>query len=204
MIELFHAPRSRSNRVVWLLEEMGLPYTARSVKLGEKPPELLVHNPCGTLPLMLDGDVVLFESVTIMEYLAETYGPTDLVIARDDPEYWAYRQLLLFGEATLAGPLNAIIGTTFMAPPEQKQNFTVDVIRQGFKKRVGYVTQRLAMGPYMVGDRFTLADISVGYGLDLALKVEMFGLKELVPQEVADYAARITDRPAYRRMVAVR
>lgn len=204
MIEIYHAPRARSNRVIWLAEEMGLTYRARIIRLGEKPPEMLAHNPGGTVPLMIDGDRALFESVTIMEYLAETYGPTDLVIGHDEPAYWDYRQLLLFGEATLAGPLSALVGTTLMAPKDERRNFTTGVIREGFKKRLGVIAQRLETSDYVAGDRFTIADISAVYAIILALQIEIFGLKDTIAEALVSYAQRLIDRPAYQRMLAVK
>ena len=204
MIEIYHAPRARSNRVIWLAEEMGLAYQARILKLGEKPPEILAHNPGATVPLMIDGDIVLFESVTIMEYLAETYGPTDLILAHNEPGYWDFRQILLFGEATLAGPLNAIVGTTLMAPQEERRNFTTEVIREGFRKRLGVIARRLEASDYVAGGRFTIADISAVYAIIFALQIEIFGLKDTIAEELVSYAQRLIDRPAYQRMLGVK
>ena len=107
MLKLFHAPRSRGVRVVWLLEEMGVPYQIEPVALGKPSPEMAAHNPAMTIPVLVDGEVVLTESVTMLEYVADTYGPTPLARTAAQPDYWQYKQLLLFGEATLAGPLNA-------------------------------------------------------------------------------------------------
>jgi glutathione S-transferase len=204
MIEIFHAPRSRSNRAIWALEEMGVPYTVRSVARGEeKPPELYAHNPGGTLPLMVDGDTVIFESVTIMEYVAETYGPTPLALQLRDPDYWTYRQMLMFGEASLGGPLTAIVPTMLRGPEDQRQNYTAEVIRGSFKKRLGVVSLNLGTGPYIAGEAFTLADISVQYVLDLA-QIPALGLGDLIPADVAAYSARLTERPAYQRMKTVK
>ena len=203
MLKIYHAPRSRSNRAIWLLEEMGAPYETVSLVLGApKPPEFLKHNPAETVPLMIDGDVVLFESITIMEYIAATYGPTPLALPDDHPNHWQYRQMLVFGEATLAGPLNAIIATMFRAPDDQKKTFTMDAVRTGFGKRIGVVAQRLDEGRYMAGDTFTLADISVGYGVNQAA-IDVFELKHLIPETVLEYLKRVVDRPAYQRMTQV-
>ncbi len=205
MIKLYHAPRARSNRPVWLLEEMGVPYAVEILTLGApKPPEFKLHNPADTIPLMIDGDVVLFESITILEYIAATYGPTPLALEPGHRDYWTYREMLVFGEATLAGPLNAIVATAFRAPDDQKQNYTMDVIRASFAKRLGVISQRLAKGSYMAGDDFTLADISVGYGVGLALAAPAFELAPLIPDDIGDYVKRLTDRPAYQRMTQVK
>lgn len=203
MIRIHHMPRTRSLRVVWLAEEMGLAYETVPETLRTPSEVMLAHNPGRTIPLMVDGDLVLSESVTMLEYLAETYGPTPLTLKPDHPNYWDYRQMLLFGEATLAGPVNALIGTAFMAPEGQKDNFTAQVVRDSFGKRLGVVSRRLAKGPYVAGDDFTIADISVSYPIGLALAFDALGLKALVTPELADYHARLTARPAYQRAVAV-
>ncbi len=204
MIEIYHSPRARSNRVLWLCEEMGLPYTPHVIGLREKPPALLAHNPGGTIPLMIDGDTVLFESMTICEYLTETYGPTDLVLHKDEPGYWDYRQMLDFGEATLAAPLTAIVGTVLSNPRGSHDNATIDVIRHSFRSRLGVLAARLHKADYVSGGRFTIADISAVYGIILALKNDIFGLKDAIAEDLVTYAQRMIDRPAYQRMLAVK
>lgn len=203
MIKIHHMPRTRSLRVVWLAEEMGLSYEAVPENLRTPSEVLAANNPGKTIPLMVDGDLVLSESVTMLEYLAETYGPTPLALQPGHPNYWDYRQMLLFGEATLAGPVNALVGTAFWAPDDQKDNFTAKVVRDSFAKRLGVVSQRLAKRPYVAGDNFTIADISVVYPIGLALGLEPLGLKSLVTPDLVDYQARLSERPAYQRAIAV-
>jgi glutathione S-transferase len=204
MIEIYHAPRTRSNRVVWLCEEMGLPYTVHLCEILKPPPEIVEKNPGGTYPLTLDGDVVLFESVVTLEYLTETYGPTDLVIGRDEPGYWDYRQVLHWGEATLAAPINAIVGTAYLAPEDQRHNITSKVITLSMKKRLGLLADRLKSSDYVAGNRFTIADISAAYAVILALRTEILGLKDLIAEDLIAYAQRLIDRPAYQRMLKVK
>lgn len=204
MIRLFHAPRTRSIRVVWLCEEMGVPYEVQSCSLRDIPDELKAHNPGGTLPLMIDGDLVLAESVTMLEYVAETYGPTPLHLTAADPDWWDYRQQLMFGEATLAAPIGAIVGTIFSAPEEEQQNFTVNVIKGLLKKRLAAVEKRLQTSDYVVGGRFTLADISVGYAVNLMVSVPMLGLDSLISDPVRAYYHRLAARPAFQRMTKVK
>src|ERR1700761_8572796 len=95
----------RGLRVVWLLEEMGLPYSLRPVDLlkgAESDPEFIAVNPGGFIPAMTDGDVTMVESIAIMEYLMGRYGPTPLAPQPRDPAFPAYQQFLLLGEAGLA------------------------------------------------------------------------------------------------------
>jgi len=89
VITLFHAPRTRSQKVMWMLEEMGLDYEVRPVAFMERDSdaEFLALNPAGFLPVMKDDDTVLLESAAMMEYIAARYGPTPLVPSPTDETY---------------------------------------------------------------------------------------------------------------------
>jgi glutathione S-transferase len=104
MITVWGGQTSRSIRVVWVLEEMGLPYRVRQVDMqaAEQDPEFLAVNPADYIPAIQDGDVVMVESIAIMEYLMARYGPTPLAPAPQDPTFPAYQQFLHLGEAGLA------------------------------------------------------------------------------------------------------
>lgn len=198
-MKIYHAPRSRSLRVLWAAEELGASYEAAPASFARPDPEFLAANPAGTLPAMVDGEVVMTESVAIMMYLASKHGPTPLAIEPGDARYPEYLQFLLFGEASLAAPLNALVGTKFIAPEDQKQNFTVDIITRSFHRRLALVERQLQRGDYMVGEAFTLADISVGYALGLADMLELGDVSDAIKA----YAKRLTSRPAYQRAEAV-
>jgi glutathione S-transferase/3-isopropylmalate dehydratase len=101
MITVWGGQTSRSIRVVWLLEEMGLPYAVRQVDMlaAEQDPEFLAVNPANYIPVIQDGEVVMVESIAIMEYLMARYGPTPLVPSPHDPAFPAYLQFLHLGEA---------------------------------------------------------------------------------------------------------
>src|SRR6476661_2998689 len=104
MITVFGGSLSRSLRVVWLMEEMGLPYRVRPVDMLADAPDLefLAANPAGYIPVLEDADVTMVESIGIMEYLLARYGPTPLAPAPSDPSFPAYQQFLHLGEAGLA------------------------------------------------------------------------------------------------------
>jgi glutathione S-transferase len=176
----------------------------QTCSLREPPEELISHNPGATLPLLVDGDRALAESVTMLEYIAETYGPTPLALHADDARFWDYRQMLMYGEATLSAPIGAVVGTMFNAPEDQRDNATVHVIRELLRKRLRVVQMRLKDRPYMMGDDFTLADISVVYPINLMLGVKQLGLADLITPEMADYEQRLVARPAFQRMLKVK
>jgi len=188
----------RGFRVVWLLEEMGLPYRLRQVDLlagAENDPEFLAINPAGFIPAIQDGDVTMVESIAIMEYLIARYGPTPLAPAPHDPAFPAYLQFLQAGEASLAGTIQLVGVSRNFAPESERDNWGARWTLEQFTRQLGHVTRRLEHAPYMAGETFTAADISVAYALTLALKFAGIALGEA---EQA-YRARCTARDAYRR-----
>lgn len=170
MITVFGGQTSRSLRVVWLMEEMGLPYTLRQVDMlaPVRDPEFLAINPADFIPAIRDGGVTMVESIAIMEYLMARYGPTPLAPAPTDPCFPAYQQFLHMGEAGIATLLMPVVVSNFMAPEAERRNWGADWSLSVAKKRLRLVADRLARSPYLAGDAFTAADISVTYALDFA------------------------------------
>jgi len=188
----------RGFRVVWLLEEMGLPYRLRPVDLlvgVENDPEFLAINPAGFIPAIQDGDVTMVESIAIMEYLMARYGPTPLAPGPHDPAFPAYQQFLHLGEAGLAASIYFVNGARNLAPEAERHNWSAGQALDVFETRLGLVTRQLARSPYLAGEAFTAADISVTYALQLAQRSVGFPLGEA---ERA-YVARTSGRDAYQR-----
>jgi glutathione S-transferase len=188
----------RGFRVVWLLEEMGLPYRLRPVDLlagVEKDTEFLAINPAGFIPAIQDGNVTMVESIAIMQYLMGRYGPTPLAPDPRDPAFPAFQQFLHLGEAGLAASIYFVVGARNFAPEAQRQNWSAAQAQKVFDSRLGLVRRQLARTPYLAGERFTAADISVTYALELA---ERAGGVILGETERA-YVARTAGREAYKR-----
>ena len=188
----------RGFRVVWLLEEMGLPYRLRPVDLlagVEKDTEFLAVNPAGFIPAIQDGDVTMVESIAIMEYLMARYGPTPLSPDPHDPAFPAYQQFLHLGEAGLAASIYFVVGARHFAPEAERHNWSAGQALGVFESRLGLVTRQLARSPYLAGEAFTAADISVTYALQLAQRAG-----GVTPGEVERaYIARTSGREAYKR-----
>ena len=197
MITVWGGQTSRSIRVVWLLEEMGLPYRIRQVDMlaPERDPEFLVVNPDDYIPAIQDGDVVMVESIAIMAYLLARYGPTPLAPDPHDPNFAAYQQFLHLGEAGLATLMMPVVVSRFLAPEAERENWGATWCLGAFQKRLKLVNQRLASSPYLAGEDFTAADISVSYALNLGQRNCGITLGEA---EQA-YLARTTGRDAYKR-----
>jgi glutathione S-transferase len=201
MITVYGAPPTRALRVLWMLEEMGLPYEIRRVDFAARAEdaEFTAINPAAAFPAMRDGEVAMMESCAILEYLAARYGPTPLAPAADDPAFPAYLSFLHFGEASLAGPMNVIIASRFLAPEGEKRNWGAGWVVDNFVRKSAALVQRLGESPYMAGPEFTAADISCGYAIGFARSL---GAGDKLDPVLGEYLARLTARPAYQRAAA--
>jgi len=196
MITVFGGQTSRSLRVVWLMEEMGLEYRVRQVDMladGEDA-EFLAVNPARFIPAIQDGDVTMVESIAIMEYLMARYGPTPLAPKPDDPAFPDYQQFLHLGEAGLATLMMVPLVSRYFAPASERQNWGAGWARECVERRLKLVTRQLARSPYLAGETFTAADISVTYALQLGGNHAGIVLGEA---EQA-YIARTTGRKTYQ------
>lgn len=198
MITVYGAFPTRSLRVIWALEELGLEYALHPVDLRVRmsDAEFIALNPAGFLPAMRDGDVAMVDSIAILEYLIARYDDGLLAPAPGDASFPDYQQFLHLGESGMAAFLNIVVGSKFMAPDAEKDNFGARMAGRMFESRLGLVKRQLARAPMMAGARFSAADISVVYALGMA---ERLGLGAGFGPEIEDYRARIAERPAFRR-----
>jgi glutathione S-transferase len=197
MLKIYHTPPSRSVRIVWLCEEMGLPYQSITVPFGGEPtPEFAAASPLGQLPAIEEGDVRMIESIAIMQYLMARHGPTKLAVAPDEYDFPAYLQFLEFGEAGLCSIGNALVATKFRAPEEAKKNWTTDYIVGAMRKRLEVVARHLKGRDYLAAGRFTAADISVGFGIGV---YKYFGVVKQVDPVIEAYHQRLMARPAFQK-----
>lgn len=201
MLKIYHSQGARSLRVLWLCEEMGVPYETAEASFFKPSDEFKSVNPLGTVPAMVDGDVRMIESVAMMIYIMAKYGPTDLEVKPNEPGYADYLQFLLFGEAGVAAYGNPLVATRFMAPEDQKQNWTAGYLKNAIIKRLEFVGDKLGGKPNVAADRFTAADISVAY---IVTGAKFAGIDEDIPASVKDYVRRLHERPAYQRAAAVK
>jgi glutathione S-transferase len=200
-MKLYHCQGARSLRCLWALEEMGLPY---ELVVLQFPPR--VHhkdyrsvNPLGTVPTFVDGDVTLTESAAICQYLAEGYGPTPLAVAREEKDYGAYLNWLHRSDATLTFPLTLVFRYATLEPEERRQPQVVEDYRKWFLGRWKSVEQGLEARDYLCAERFTMADICVGYALHFARSL---GVEEAFTPNVTRWWERITARAAYKKAAA--
>lgn len=198
MIRIFGGSGTRSIKVAWMAEEMGLEYEIVPVDVfsPDRPAEFLALNPMGSVPALQDGEVVMAESCAMLEYLGGRYGPTPLVPGPGEPNYPAYLQFLHWGEASFGAVLGVAMGSRFFAPPEERDNWGGKAAIDMAIRRSILPATALKQRPYVAGDSFTAADISVSYALDLA---QFLGFRNRLDPVLADYHERLKERPAQQR-----
>ena len=206
MMTVYSAPNTRAIRVIWVLEEIGAKAEIKSMPYPPRQhaPDYFAVNPTGMVPLLIDGEVRLSESMAICDYLATKHG-SPLVVAPDDPERPEFLQWLWYGESTLMTPLSRLnIVRQVERQFERKGGPEVDALIAGARDHVGerlkMLEQRLEGRDFLVAGRLNLADISVSYPLHL---VGMLGVDNLLGPRSVAYHERLRARPAYGRAIAL-
>ncbi|HSG89801.1 MAG TPA: glutathione S-transferase family protein [Pseudomonadales bacterium] len=205
-MKLWHCTGARSLRALWALEELGLPYEVHVMKF---PPRIfeksfLDANPLGTIPYFEDGETRMTESTGICHYLVERYGKHEFGLQPDHPQYGAYLNWLYHSDATLTFPQTIALRYFILEPTPEKQPVGVDY-GKWFFARLRMLDARLADHDWLVDDRFTIADIAVGFALVLAESIQLGERcgRSFEPQTAA-YLARLRARPAFQRADAIR
>ena len=215
MIVVHHLNNSRSQRVLWLLEELGLPYEIKRYQRDAKtmlaPPELRAIHPLGKSPVLTDGNLTLAESGAIVEYLVEMYGNADscatLSPEHGTPEYLRYRYWLHYAEGSLMSPLLLKLifdkiessPMPFFAKPIAKAisgKTKSSFILPQLKTHLDYLEAELGKSTWFVGNEFSAADIQLSFPIEAA--AARGGLDASRPK-LMDYLKRIHARPAYQK-----
>ena len=197
-MKLFHCYNSRSLRPLWCLEEMDLDY---ELEIMPFPPRFeregyLDINPLGTVPAFTDGGITLTESTGICQYLVQKYGPTPLAVTPDEPEYGDFLNWLYRSDATFTFPLALILRYTKLEPKERMNPQVVEDYTIWFFSRIRAVEAALDGKEFLVADRFTIADIAVGYALHFGMRL---GLSERYKPNTTRYLQALLQRPAFQR-----
>jgi glutathione S-transferase len=193
MMRLYEFAPTRSIRARWTLQELGVDFEVVSVNLlaGEhRQPEFLAINPAGKVPVLVDGDQVLSESVAITIYLAEKYPDKGLIPRQGDTRAQAMRWLL-FTTTELEQPLWRIARHTALYPEEKRLPGDVALAREDFTAMAKVLDQHMVEREFVVGDGVTIADFVLAYTLDWA---QMVGLLDGLPR-LEGYMERMYDRP---------
>ena len=202
MMKLYSATQSRGVRPRWLLEEIGAPYELVRVNLtaGEqKKPAYLAINPNGTVPTLVDGDLTLFESAAICQYLADKFPDKRLAPPAGTPARGLYYQWIHYAMSGLEPPAVAIFLHTIQKPEAERIPAIVQESRRQLTAALDVVERALAGRNYILGDDFTAADVMIGSTLAWA---QMMGLIGDGHKATGAYLARVTGRPAFQRASA--
>ena len=201
MIKIFHAPGSRSVRIIWLLEELGLDYELEVLKRGEVNESFIEASPFSKLPTIIDGDIVMSESVAIVQYILQKYGDGRLEPDHDSNQYAEYLQWLNFGESVLIDPIVSILINKVFRPEEHRHEYSVQSAEKSFAKMIKTLNSIMEGRTYIMGDDFTAADIINGYTLRLADNLQLLP-GEPGTENVVNYFKSLASRDAYQKAIS--
>ena len=198
MLKLHFAPNSRAGRIVWLLEELELPYELNRMDFHPKDLKSDEHrerHPLGRVPVLEDGDVTIYESGAIVEYVLERHKKGGLKPTVDAPEFPAYLQWFHYCEGMVMPPINTIVVQTILLPPERRDEKALNQAQRLLTKALLPVDEALAGKDYLIGD-FSAADVMLGHACFMSNRSgcvtdEMTNLK--------GYIDRIAARPAFQK-----
>jgi glutathione S-transferase len=195
MYKIVGFPRTRAMRVLWLLEELGEAYEIEPAMPQSETARAL--NPSGKVPILVDGDAAITESVAICTYLADKHGKFTfpagtLERARQD----SFTQ---FAVDVLEGALWTTAKNTFIHPEEIRVPAIKEICRYEFNQGIDTLARRLGEGPFVMGETFTIADIIIGHCAGWAVAAK-FDLPKEGP--VYDYFKRLRNRPGFKAMMA--
>ncbi|GAA6129866.1 glutathione S-transferase [Halopseudomonas sabulinigri] len=210
MIVVHHLNNSRSQRILWLLEELGLEYEVKRYERDPKtmlaPPELKAVHPLGKSPVITDGELTLAESGAIIEYLVDTYGQGRLAPAHGSPQRLRLNYWLHYAEGSAMTPL--LLKLVFNRVESAPMPFFVKPIAKGIAGKVkgtlvepqiiqhlNYLNDELAATGWFAGSEFSAADVQMSFPLEAA--AARGGLNDKWPNLMA-FLARIHQRPAYK------
>jgi len=202
MLTVHHLGKSQSERIVWLCEELGIPYElqihTRDAVTMLSPPSLKAVSPTGSAPVITEGDVVLAESGAIVDYIIAKHGSGRLTLGPSHPDFAHYLYWLHFSNGTLQPAMGRCMILGRLNLPADNPML---VAMQGrLARALGLVEERLGKATYLAGSEFTAADIMMVFSLTT---MRLFNPLDLSPYpNILAYLQRIAARPGYQRAMA--
>jgi glutathione S-transferase len=196
-MKLYGYPGTRTNRVRWLLEEVGASYELVTVEVargGHKAPEHLARHPHGAVPVLEDGDLRLIESCAMVLHIADEHADAGLAPAPGTPERGLYYQWVVYAAATLDEPIVKTYFHSHLLPPARRDPAIVERYAPACTTALELLEAALAGRSYLLGD-FSAADVAVGYALNLAGEAGLVAGSS----RLAAYLESLRDRPAFKR-----
>jgi len=200
--KLWHCHNARSLRPLWAMEEMGIEY---DVEVLPFPPrvfrkEYLARNVLGTVPYFVYGDTDMTESTGICHYLVERFRQQEFALPADHPEFGDFLNWLYHSDATLTFPQTLVLRYSVLEPEERRLPQVVEDYSKWYIARLRRLDAHIADREFLVGDKFTIADIAIGYALYFGRLEKRDG--DYTPQ-VSRYLDRLIGRPAFQRAVQI-
>ena len=200
MLTLHFAPNSRAGRILWLLEELALPYELNRMDFHPKDLKSEAHrarHPLGRVPVLDDGDISIFESGAIVEYILERHKNGGLKPAVASPWFPEYLQWFHYCEGMVMPPVNTIVVQTILLPADRRDEKVLGQAQRLLTKALAPVNDALAGREYLIGD-FSGADIMLGHACFMSQRLGCV-TDEMV--HLMAYIARIAARPAFDKAI---
>ena len=199
MLKIYGTEGARSIRPIWVAEELGIEY---ELEMMPFPPrifhkEFLEINMLGTVPYLVDGDVRMTESVAMCQYIAERYGPTDLLINSSETDYPNYLNWLFHADATLTFPQTVVMRYKIMEPGVADE--AIEGYSRWFVSRLKLLESELEGKDYLCSDRFSIADICVVYAIHLAKRL---GIHQAMKPNITRWSDNLFQRKAYQKSIS--
>ena len=200
MLTLHFAPNSRAGRILWLLEELALPYELNRMDFHPKDLKSDAHrarHPLGRVPVLDDGDISIFESGAIVEYILERHKNGGLKPDAASPLFPEYLQWFHYCEGMVMPPINTIVVQTILLPPDRRDEKVLGQAQRLLTKALEPVNDALAGRDYLIGD-FSGADIMLGHACFMS---QRSGCVTDEMTHLLAYIARIAARPAFDKAI---
>ena len=193
MLKVYHAPRTRSIRILWLLEELGLPYQIEKVAFTPKPMPFGQDVPFGKVPALSDGDMTMFESGAMVEYILERYGNGRLAPPVGHADRPAYLQWLHFAESTAFAPVSVVVWMKLYRQDAEQNAAIIADAQVRAAVSLEFLEKHKGDSEYLLPSGFSAADIMMGFTLNAA---RAFGIIDERFAKLDAYSKRLAARPA--------
>ena len=200
MLKVHFAPNSRAGRIIWLLEELELPYEVNNMAFHPKDLKSDEHrkrHPLGRIPVLDDGDIRIYESGAIVEYVLERHKNGGLKPSADDVLYPKYLQWFHYCEGMVMPPINTIVVQTILLPPDRRDETVLGQAQRLLTKSLAPVNEALEGNDYLIGN-FSAADVMLGHACFMSNRMGC------VPEEMVhlrQYVENISNRDAFKTAI---
>ena len=200
MLKLHHAPNSRAGRIVWLLEELNLPYDINTMKFHPsdlKSDEHRLRHPLGRIPVLEDDNITIYESGAIVEYILARHSPGKLKPEVNNKTFPEYLQWFHYCEGMVMPPMNTIVVHTIILSEDRRDEVVLGQAQRLLSKALLPVNETLQGKEYLIGN-FSAADIMLGHALYMSKKLNCVS-DDL--SNILDYLVRIESRPCFQKAI---